>query len=236
MEITPLGDSALIVRVVSDFARDPNRSLELVSAALRSLEAAAIPGVIDLAPAYATIGVFYDPTRIELVAPNLAPFDLLKEKIENVLIGSKFKRQPKGKSPVTEIPVCYEGEFGPDLSDVARVTGLDESEIVRRHLSASYRVACIGFVPGFAFLSGLSPELAAPRRASPRKSVPAGSVGIGGEQTGIYPGRSPGGWNLIGRTPCRMFDLKREPASLLQPGDWVQFRKISCAKFESLVR
>jgi len=234
MEITPLGDSALIVHVVDQFAADPNASLNKVLTALRSIEAARIPGVIDLAPAYATIGVFYDPARIEAVQENLTPFDVLQAKIQDVLSVVPKKRKKEPKQLLVEIPVCYGGEFGPDLAEVARHAGIDEADVIRRHARATYRVACVGFVPGFPFLSGLPPELTTPRRTTPRKVVPAGSVGIGGAQTGIYPSKSPGGWNLIGRTPWRLFDVQRQPASLLRAGDRVRFRQISRKEFDSL--
>ena len=233
MEITPLGDSALIVRVVDDFSSDPDKSLDKVLAAFRCLEAATIPGVIDLAPAYTTVGVFYDPLKFDDPSRNHSAFDLLREKIESTLAESHFEKAAKADPRSIEIPICYDGEFGPDLADVARSSGLDESEVIRRHSSASYRVACVGFVQGFPFLSGLPPELATPRRTTPRKAVPAGSVGIGGAQTGIYPGISPGGWNLIGRTPRRLFDLQCDPASLLCTGDRVRFRQISRKEFDA---
>ena len=122
-----------------------------------------------------------------------------------------------------EIPVRYGGEDGPDLADVATHTGLTAQEVVRRHAAVDYIVYFLGFLPGFAFMGGLPPELATPRRAEPRTAVPARSVGIGGEQTGIYPLVSPGGWQLIGRTSLELFDPKNEPPTLLRPGDRVRF-------------
>ena len=233
MEITPLGDSAFIIRVVDELEANSDISLDIVLSTWRHLQEAAVPGVIDLAPAYGTIGVFYDPARVERIPPAQSPFDCIRSRVQAVLEASRPKRARGGKQTLIEIPVCYGDEFGPDLGEVARVTGLDEKEVIRRHSKARYRVACVGFVPGFSFLSGLPPELATPRRATPRKEIPAGAVGIGGAQTGIYPGKSPGGWNLIGRTPCRLFDVKREPASLLQAGARVRFRQISRMEFDS---
>lgn len=122
-----------------------------------------------------------------------------------------------------EIPVAYGGEAGPDLADVAAHTGLTPSEVVRRHSEGDYVVYLLGFLPGFAFMGGLAPELATPRRAEPRLAVPARSVGIGGEQTGIYPVASPGGWRLIGRTSLEMFDPSAAEPTLLRPGDHVRF-------------
>jgi KipI family sensor histidine kinase inhibitor len=128
---------------------------------------------------------------------------------------------PPGRE--VEIPVRYGGEYGPDLQAVADHTGLSTSEIVQRHSSGEYVVFFLGFQPGFAYMGGLEAALHTPRRASPRLEVPAGSVGIGGEQTGIYPATSPGGWQLIGRTDLPLFDAARRPPTLLQPGDRVRF-------------
>jgi len=115
---------------------------------------------------------------------------------------------------------------------VAEQARLSPDEVVRRHANAGYRVSCVGFTPGFPYLTGLPPELSTPRRASPRKEVPAGAVAIGGTQTGIYPRKSPGGWHIIGRTPLRLFDVARNPAALFQAGDRVRFRKISRREFD----
>lgn len=231
MEITPLGDSALIVRVVDDFGRDPEASLNAVLAALRSIEAAAIPGVIELAPAYSTVGVFFDPARIAARGTN--PTDWLRTRIEGALQVGSAENERAVEAPLIEIPVCYDGEFAPDIADVARGAGLTEAEVIHHHSSASYRVNCVGFIAGFPFMSGLPSELATPRRAAPRKEVPAGSVGIGGAQTGIYPRISPGGWNLIGRTPLCLFDVLREPLTILKTGDRVRFRQISREEFNA---
>lgn len=122
-----------------------------------------------------------------------------------------------------EIPVVYGGEAGPDLADVAAHAGLTPAEVVRRHSSGEYVVYLLGFLPGFAFMGGLPPELATPRRPEPRTAVPAGSVGIGGEQTGVYPLVSPGGWQLIGRTSLTLFDPSAAEPTLLRPGDRVRF-------------
>jgi inhibitor of KinA len=197
-----------------------------VLAAVRQIEAAAIPGVIELAPAYTTIGVFFDPARS-------GSFDELKATIEYALQTFLEPARPRaGGETAIEVPVCYEDEFAPDLNDVEQHTGLSQDEIIRRHSNATYRVACVGFTPGFPYLSGLPSELATPRRASPRKEIPAGAVAIGGTQTGIYPRKSPGGWNIIGRTPLRLFDVQREPPSLFHAGDRVRFRRISPEEFE----
>jgi inhibitor of KinA len=230
MRVEPLGDSAVIVRLTDEFS--PETSLRMVLDAARGLEAAAIPGVTELAPACNTIGVFYDPTRLEL-APDGSPFDVLATKIQSVLNAAAFESESEDASRVIEVPVCYDLEFAPDLAEVAVHAGLSEDEVVRRHSAANYQVSSVGFTPGFPYLSGLPTELATPRRATPRTEIPAGSVAIGGTQTGIYPRKSPGGWNIIGRTPLRLFDVQREPPALFQAGDQVRFRQITREEFDS---
>jgi inhibitor of KinA len=224
MRIEPLGDSALLVRVVEEF--EATGSLDAVERAARQIELAQIPGVIALVPAYTTIGVFLDST-------GEGTFDELRADVERAL-ERDLDTAPAGVISTIEVPVCYENEFAPDLDEVARHTGLSPDKIVRRHTDATYRVSCVGFTPGFPYLSGLPPELATPRRASPRKEVPAGAVAIGGTQTGIYPRKSPGGWNIIGRTPLRLFDVQRDPPALFHAGDRVRFRKVSRQEFEAL--
>ena len=230
MRIEPLGDSALIVRVTDVFS--PDTSLKAVLTAVRHLEAAAIPGVIELAPAYTTVGVFYDPTRIKATPSDDSAFDVLATKIQSILNASAFETENEAAARVIEVPVCYDRAFAPDLGEVAVHTGLSEDEVVRRHSSANYQVNCVGFTPGFPYLSGLPAELATPRRATPRTEIPAGAVAIGGTQTGIYPRKSPGGWNVIGRTPLRLFDVQRESPVLFQAGDQVRFRQISREEFD----
>jgi inhibitor of KinA len=222
MRIEPLGDSALLVRVVERFNEE--ESLDAVMRATQQLKLAQIPGVIELAPAYTTIGVFLDPARS-------GDFEELRTRIERALSGDLELAPARGSVPI-EVPVCYENEFAPDLDEVAWHAGLSPEEVVRRHSGAIYRVNCVGFTPGFPYLTGLPPELATPRRASPRKDVPAGAVAIGGTQTGIYPRKSPGGWNIIGRTRLRLFDVERNPPALFQTGDRVRFRQISREEFE----
>lgn len=133
---------------------------------------------------------------------------------------------------MTEIPVCYGGELGPDLPEVAAAHGLSEEEVVEIHASADYLVYMLGFAPGFAYLGGLPKRIATPRRRTPRLSIPAGTVGIAGDQTGVYPIATPGGWQLIGRTPDPLFLPDAMPPALLRAGDIVRFRPISRAEFD----
>jgi inhibitor of KinA len=235
MEVVPLGDSALLVRVRNDFDKSSDESLDNVLRTLRQLQAAQIPGVIDLTSAYTTVAVFFDPARVvEAGAPAAGVVDWLTEKIHRALRKDEKRRQSKSASRIVEVPVCYESEFAPDLTDVARRANISEEEVRQMHAAPEYRVACVGFTPGFGFLSGLDPKIATPRRSTPRTQVPAGSVAIGGAQTGVYPIRSPGGWNIIGRTPLGMFDVQRDPPALLCAGDRVRFRPITRAEFEGM--
>lgn len=235
MEIVPLGDNALLIRLPCDLEKAPEQTLEVVLDASRRLQTAKIPGVVELVPAYTTIALFYDPVR---VVDGGAPIDdivgWLGAKIESTLRGSSKRKARKSSCRLVEIPVCYDKEFGFDLEEVAQRAKLSVGETIQMHTAGTYRVHCVGFTPGFAFLGGLDGRLATPRRPSPRTGVPAGSVAIGGKQTGVYPIRSPGGWNVIGRTPLRMFDVGREPTTLLQTGDHVHFRSITRAEFDSL--
>ena len=155
------------------------------------------------------------------------------KKIEDVLATRSSRKLTLPDRDLIEIPVCYAADLALDIDDVARHAQLTVKEVIRRHSAPEYRVQCVGFTPGFPFLSGLPVELSTPRRASPRSKVPAGSVAIGGAQTGIYPLQSPGGWNIIGRTPLALFDVRRDPPVLLQAGDRVRLCPISREEFDS---
>ena len=239
MQIIPLGDSALIVRMREQFEDAPEETLDQVLRTLQQLRNAAIPSVIELAPAYTSVAVFFDPiAAAEASGRPEEMFDWLASRIRGVVAagGDRGRRAKMSKRVVrfVEIPVCYAAEFAADIDDVAHRAELSTKEVIDLHSSSEYRVACIGFVPGFPFLTGLAKKLATPRRDTPRKEIPSGSVGIGGAQTGIYPLRSPGGWNLIGRTPLRLFDPQRDPPTLLRAGDRVRFRAITREEFAAM--
>jgi inhibitor of KinA len=248
MEIIPLGDSALIVRVREQFEDAPEEILDDVLRAGQRLRSAAIPGVVELAPSYTSVAVFFDPLRAANASGQSdRAFDWLSDRIHVAVAAGALstvaaakaddrgrrRRTARSNARLVEIPVCYDPAFAPDIDDVARQARISTKEVVDLHSAAEYRVACIGFVPGFPFLTGLAKGLATPRRDIPRKKIPAGSVGIGGAQTGIYPLCSPGGWNLIGRTPLRLFDPQKDPPALLRAGDHVRFRVITREEFES---
>ena len=208
--IVPAGDSALIVEF------EDRIEVAINSRAVRmadSIRAAALPGVRDVVPTFRSVAVYFDPLRTD--------FDGLTACLER-----EAQLPPPEPSPVENpirIPVTYGGESGPDLAEVARFAGLSESEVVDLHSNRTYRVFMLGFVPGFAYMGSVDSRIAAPRRPTPRVRVPAGSVGIAGEQTGIYPTDSPGGWQLVGRTSVKPFDLQRRDPFLLKAGDAVQF-------------
>jgi inhibitor of KinA len=235
MEVTPLGDCAVLIRLTEDFEADPKGALEKVLTAQQALAAAKIPGVIELAPAYTTVTLFYDPARaIETGASVEDIFAWFERRIREAISNVENVSAEPIPTTAIEVPVCYSSEFAFDLDDVARRAGLGPNAVVDLHSGAEYRVHCIGFTPGFPFLGGMPLQIATPRRETPRKEVPAGSVGIGGRQTGIYPVKSPGGWNIIGRTPLRLFDPQKNPPALLRAGDRVRFRPISREKFDEL--
>jgi inhibitor of KinA len=230
-EIESLGDSALIVRVGPEGT--PEQALNKVLKAKSQIEGAQIPGIIECTSAYTTVGVFYDP--LEVVRHGAAPETVtawLSDKIREAL--ARGKRYQSAKSRTVEVPVCFDAEFAFDLEEIAARAGIAPAEVAKVYCSVEYRVSCIGFTLGFPYLIGLPKKLAAPRRAVPRKDVPAGSVAIGGDQTGIYPLRSPGGWNVIGRTPLRLFEPEQQPPALLRPGDTVRFRSISREEFAAI--
>lgn len=224
LRIVSLGDSALIVHVADEFESDPPAALEAVLHVSDQIRAAKIDAVTDVAPAYTSVAVFFDPVRVR-------NFEEIVDAIRNALAKSSRSSSHRGRT--IEIPVCYDGDFAPDLRDVAESAGISTDDVVRLHSRAKYLVSCVGFAPGFPYLSGLPRALATPRRATPRTRVPAGAVAIGGAQTGIYPQESPGGWNIIGRTPMRLFDATQNPPALLRAGDKVRFRRISRDAFES---
>jgi KipI family sensor histidine kinase inhibitor len=219
--IHPLAESGLLVELGD--AIDP-ALVARVAALAATLDAAALPGVLDVVPSYTTILVAFDPIRIDP--------DRLAADVRRLAAGTSASAAPSAR--LVEIPVSYGGDLGPDLTAVAAHAGLAPTAVVDRHAAAEYVVACMGFAPGFGFLVGLPPDLAIPRRANPRTRVPAGSVGIGGAQTGVYPLETPGGWHLIGRTPLRLFDPDRDAPFLLQPGDRVSFRPISVADYRAI--
>ncbi len=218
--VVAVGDSALRL----DF--DERIALEVhvrVVAAASRLAAAALAGVRDVVPAYCSVTVYFDPLRVDR--------NRLRRALEEAgRVAPGDARPPR----TVRVPVCYGGALGPDLEEVAAFGGLPAHEVVARHVGRPYRVFMIGFVPGFAYMGMVDERIAAPRRATPRTRVPAGSVGIAGIQTGVYPRETPGGWQIIGRTPSRVFEPARVDPNVFAVGDEVRFEAINRAVFDQL--
>jgi len=188
---------------------------------LLAIQNARIPGVIETVPAYRSLLIYYDPLETSLVE--------LRDRLETLEQSAGDSEFPR--PTVTEIPTAYGNDYGPDLEFVAKHNGLSAEEVISIHTSNVYPIYMLGFIPGFAYLGGMSSRIATPRLATPRSRIPNGSVGIAGSQTGIYPAESPGGWQLIGRTPLELFHPHREPPALLQTGNQVTFVRITPEEF-----
>lgn len=219
--IRPAGDAALRIEL-------PPRLDEAVSAQVIAMGESVrerMGGLIrDAVVGYHTLTVCFDPLRVDA--------RWLEDQLS--AIAADAADRPARPRAQMEVPVCYGGEFGPDLSDVALAAGCTEDEAVELHTSREYRVFVVGFVPGFAYMGPVDPRLALPRRFTPRTRVPAGSVALAAGQTGIYPMDTPGGWHLIGRTPVRPFDESRAEPVLFRPGDRVRFRRITREHYDAV--
>lgn len=209
-----VGDSALAVELGDAVDPEINRRVHALAGALRLARPA---GVIEVAPAYCSLLVYYDPLELR--------YRDVEDRVAQV--AAALDAAPADPPRRMEIPTVYGGAHGPDLEFVAQRSGLTPDEVIRLHSGSDYLVYMMGFTPGFAYLGRLDKRIAAPRLEAPRARVPAGSVGIAGQQTGIYPIDSPGGWRLVGYTPVRPFDMRREPPFLFAPGDLVRFTPIS---------
>jgi inhibitor of KinA len=220
--IEPLGDRAVLVR----FGIEPTRNcFNRIHAFAEHLQRLAIPGVIESVPAYTTLAIYFDPLIIREPA--------LRERLLEIKLPEDASLEISVGRDVV-VPVCYDEEFGEDLAYVAQVHRLTIQEVVAIHTSASYFVHMIGFLPGFPYLGGLSDRIATPRKESPRIRVAAGSVGIAGNQTGVYPIDSPGGWQIIGRSPWEFFDPRSDRPCRIQAGDSVRFIAISREEFQRI--
>ena len=223
MLIAPASDSALFISFGDSISLEIHRRVVSLFHAVEQLRD---PRIRNLHPAYTSLLIDFDPLRLthEQLEILVAPL-ILESLPSNLAAGG-----------LIEIPVCYDGEFSPDLATVAQHSSLTEEQVIAAHSGGDYYVYFLGFSPGFAYLGGLVTQLHVPRLVTPRKQVNAGSVGIAGAQTGIYPSSSPGGWQLIGRTPLRMFDASTNPPSRLQPGNRVRFSRIEHDEFDRLAR
>ncbi len=218
MEFRAASDQAMLVYLGDEIGL---ASHQRVFQLLRLLQEEPLAWVRNLQPAYCSLLVSFDPCVVDHLEVEAA-LRHYEERAEKMVL-------PQAR--VVEIPVCYGGEFGPDLDGVAAMHGLSASRVIDLHLSRSYHAYFLGFAPGFAYLGDLAAEIATPRLATPRKQVAPGSVGIAGTQTAVYPFATPGGWRLIGRTPLVMFRKNREPMGLIAVGDEVRFRAITREEF-----
>lgn len=221
LKFFPSGDRGLLVKLGDSIDRKTNRRVHILSENVRRTN---LDGVEDIVPGYCSLLILFDPLK-KSYAALLQEIQSLNQ---NLVYGNP--RQTRR----LEIPVCYGGDYGPDLEDIATLHQLSEAEVIRQHSSSDYLVYFIGFCPGFPYMGEVPSSIATPRLARPRIRVPSGSVGIAGSQTGIYPIETPGGWRLIGQTPVKLFDPSSEPPNLLRAGDSVRFVPISPAEFDTI--
>ena len=218
IRILTAGDSALLIEFGKEINPETNRKITAIVQLMREQH---IEGIVDVIPAFCSLLINY--------APRVLSYEELKERMEN-LLKMETKTETTRKR-IFEIPVCYGGEYGPDIDNIAEHAGLSVNEVIKIHSSKDYLIYMLGFLPGFTYLGGLDERIHTPRLASPRLTIRAGSVGIGGSQTGIYPLDSPGGWQLMGLTPVRTYDPERQTPILVEAGDYIRFIPIDEDEF-----
>lgn len=227
--IFPLGDTAITIDFGNSIDETINRK---VLALFHTLKENFMPGIIEVVPAYSSLAVYYDVLLIKKQYPQYkTAFEAITDKLSAKL------KQPSSETAIDneliKIPVCYAPEFAPDMQEITRLKNINTEDIVRIHTSKEYIVYMLGFLPGFTYMAKVDDAISVPRKMTPRINVEAGSVGIAGYQTGVYPLPSPGGWQIIGRTPLRLFNAGSESFTLLKPGNRVQFYSISKDEFNS---
>lgn len=220
-KILTAGDSSLLIQF--DSIIDPAVNAR-IAATVQLMREQQIEGVVDIIPAFCSLLINYDPRVIS--------YDEMKTRMEKILSVEVAAGERRKK--IYEIPVCYGGEYGPDLNTIAEHAGLTPAEVIDIHTSADYLIYMLGFLPGFTYLGGLDERIHTPRLANPRVRIPAGSVGIGGSQTGIYPMDSPGGWQLMGMTPVKTYDPNREIPILVEAGDYIRFVAVDEQEYEKI--
>jgi len=215
------GDSSLLIEFGDEISPEINKK---ITATVQLMKAQQIEGVVDLIPAFCSLLINYDPRIIT--------YENLQKRMEHLVKLDVTAEQASKK--VIEIPVCYGGEYGPDIENIAEHAGLTVEEVIKIHSSRDYLIYMLGFLPGFAYLGGLEECLHTPRLANPRIKINAGSVGIGGSQTGIYPLDSPGGWQLLGMTPVTVYDPLREVPILYEAGEYIRFVPVDEAEYKRI--
>lgn len=229
--LSPLGDNAVIVEFGEDINTETQQKVDMFTT---FLDDNPFPWMVEYVPAFTTVSIFYDPlkARNQDRQTTHLPYHYVCHHLERTLgnLAAGKVQEPR----IVEIPVCYGGDFGPDLEYVAEKNRISVEEVIKIHSEGDYLVYMIGFAPGFPYIGGMSEQITAPRRQSPRLKIPAGSVGIAGKQTGVYPIETPGGWQLIGKTPLRLFRPHDEIPSLLKAGDKIRFKPITYEKFKEL--
>ena len=220
VRVLPAGDAAWLIELPERIDVEVNeRAIRIARAVERSSLA-----ITDLVVGYRSVMVFVDPLSADAEA--------IEKRLRELSAAPVGSGEPDGA--IVEVPVCYDGPYGPDLGDVAAFAKCSTAEVIALHLGRQYRVFVVGFVPGFAYMASVDPRIAAPRRSSPRLKVPPGSVAVAAGQTGIYPAETPGGWSLIGRCPVRPYDPERKQPFLFHPGDRVSFRRISESDYRGM--
>lgn len=219
--ILPSGDCAVLVEFSDSISETANRKIR---AFYDNIQKEMIKGIVDLVPAFCSLLVSYDP--------RIVSYQSLRTQLEKCLsmTGTVDLKQKK----IVAIPVCYDGEYAPDLAFVAEHAGLSKEEVIQIHTSKEYLIYMLGFQPGFPYLGGLDERIFTPRLSTPRTLIRAGSVGIGGEQTGLYPLASPGGWQLIGTTPVKAYNPKKTPSIPYEAGDYIRFYPITKERFAEI--
>lgn len=220
-QLKPLGDRGIRVQLGDAISKETNKKIRSLSF---FLEKEKISGVVEWIPTYTSVSIYYDP------------FDILYEKLEERLLQlqSRMSHIELPPAQVMEIPVYYGGDVGPDLGYVASYNGLNEEDVIRIHTENSYLIYMMGFSPGFPYLGGMSEKIATPRLKEPRLKTPAGSVGIAGSQTGVYSMETPGGWQIIGRTPVKLYNPTREKPILLKAGNYIRFVPITKDEYQKI--
>jgi KipI family sensor histidine kinase inhibitor len=208
------GDKALLMEFGNEISKDINAKIRNI---IKFLEEENLDGIEELLPTYRSIMIMYDPLKIQ--------YDELIKTLDD--LSNKTAEGEKETIKIVEIPTLYGGEYGPDINFVAEHNNISTDEVIKIHTGTDYLVYMLGFTPGFTYLGGMSEKIATPRLSSPRKKIPSGSVGIAGSQTGMYPSETPGGWQLIGRTPLKLYDPSKEPPVMLNAGDYVRYVSIT---------